>query len=175
MSIGSRQYTAGMAPLTDLEGAALAEIARRGAATSYMITQAFARSPSEYWSGSAGAVYPLIKRLAARGLLEANSAAAGKRQRLDYKITAQGQVSLEAWLLDARRAAGMGFDPLRTRLVHLHLVTPDRRKLFLNEVRALSEAFAEQPGFVGLPLPQKIHETWLKARAKWLAMLDFVV
>jgi DNA-binding PadR family transcriptional regulator len=164
-----------MMHLTDLEGAALAEIASRGSATSYAVAQSFGRSPSEFWSGSAGAVYPLIKRLAARGLLEASPAAAGKRQRLDYKITAQGRVALEHWLLDARRAAGMGFDPLRTRLVHLHIVCPAKRKAFLEEVRALSEEFAQQPAFVGLPVPQKIHESWTKARTTWLAMLDFVV
>jgi DNA-binding PadR family transcriptional regulator len=164
-----------MMQLTDLEGAALAEIAGRGTATSYAIAQAFGHSPSEFWSGSAGAVYPLIKRLAARGLLKAEPAASGKRQRLDYRITEQGRVALEDWLLDARRAAGMGFDPLRTRLVHLHLVPPARRKAFLESVRGLSEEFAERPAFSGLPLSQKIHVSWLKARASWLAMLDFVV
>jgi DNA-binding PadR family transcriptional regulator len=164
-----------MMQLTDLEGAALAEIASRGWATSYAVAQSFGRSPSEFWSGSAGAVYPLVKRLAARGLLEANPAAAGKRQRLDYHVTPQGRVALEHWLLDAGRAAGMGFDPLRTRLVHLHLVTPAKRKTFLKEVRTLSEEFAQQQGFVGLPVPQKIHESWIKARTTWLAMLDFVV
>lgn len=164
----------GMAQLTDLEGAALAEIATRGAATSYAVAQAFARSPSEFWSGSAGAVYPLIARLAARGLVAPSQAATGKRQRLDYRITPEGRDALEAWLLDARRAAGMGFDPLRSRLAHLHLVAPARRKAFLKEVRAISEDFAKQPAFEGQPTMIKIHQSWLKARAAWLAMLDFV-
>lgn len=163
-----------MTPLTDLEGAALAEVATRGTATSYAITQAFAQSPSEFWSGSAGAVYPLIKRLSARGLLEPTMAATGKRARLDYQITEQGRIALEEWLLDARHAAGMGFDPLRTRLVHLHLVTPAQRKAFLKEVRAVFQEFAEQPAFVGEPIAMKIHQSWLKARAAWIAMLDFV-
>jgi DNA-binding PadR family transcriptional regulator len=160
--------------LTDLEGAALAEIAGRGTATSYVVAQAFAQSPSEFWSGSAGAVYPLVKRLAGRGLLEPSHAATGKRQRLDYRVTPDGRVALEEWLLDAHRAAGMGFDPLRTRLVHLHLVAPARRRAFLNDVRARSEAFAAQPAFVDEPRSQQIHASWLKARAAWLAMLDFV-
>ncbi len=164
-----------MTPLTDLEGAALAEIAARGSATSYAIAQSFEQSPSEFWSGSAGAVYPLIKRLAARGLLRSTSAITGKRPRLDYQLTAQGRAALEAWLLDAHRAAGMGFDPLRTRLVHLHLVSPARRRAFLEEVRALSKEFAKQPAFVGQAIPMKVHETWLKARAKWLATLDFLL
>lgn len=160
--------------LTNLEGAALAEIASRGAATSYAIAQVFARSPSEYWSGSAGAVYPLIKRLAVRGLLEPSAAAAGKRQRLDYQITAAGRASLEAWLLDAQSAAGMGFDPLRTRLGHLHLVSPEQRREFLGQVRTISEEFARRPAFEGEPIMVEIHKSWLKARATWLAMLDFI-
>jgi DNA-binding PadR family transcriptional regulator len=163
-----------MTQLTDLEGAALADIATRGTATSYAVAQTFAQSPSEFWSGSAGAVYPLVKRLAERGLLESTAAAAGKRARLDYTITALGRAALEDWLLDARRAAGMGFDPLRTRLVHLHLVAPERRKAFLKEVRANFTEFAEQPAFVGEPVTMKIHKSWLKARAAWLSALDFV-
>ncbi|MEQ1551325.1 PadR family transcriptional regulator [Sphingorhabdus sp.] len=163
-----------MVRLTDLEGAALAEIASKGTATSYAIAQSFARSPSEYWSGSAGAVYPLIKRLAGRGLLEPSPAATGKRQRLDYRVTEGGRAALELWLLDANRAAGMGFDPLRTRLVYLHLATPSQRKAFLAEVRTLSEAFAGQPAFADSPMSAKIHASWLKARATWLAMIDFV-
>lgn len=160
--------------LTNLEGAALAEIANRGSATSYAIAQVFARSPSEYWSGSAGAVYPLVKRLAARGLLEPTAAAAGKRQRLDYQITPPGRVALEEWLLDAQSAAGLGFDPLRTRLGHLHLVSPEQRQEFLRQVRAISEEFARRPAFEGEPIMIEIHKSWLKARAMWLAMLDFV-
>ncbi|WP_288015612.1 PadR family transcriptional regulator [Blastomonas sp.] len=164
-----------MGILTNLEGAALAEIASRGSATSYAIAQVFARSPSEYWSGSAGAVYPLIKRLAARGLLEPSAAAAGKRQRLDYQITPAGRVALEEWLLDAQSAAGMGFDPLRTRLGHLHLVSPEQRREFLDQVRTLSAEFAQRPAFEGEPVMVQIHQSWLKARAMWLTMLDFVV
>lgn len=161
--------------LTDLEGAVLAEIAARGATTSYVVARSFAASPSEYWSGSAGAVYPLVKRLAARGLLSSHPDIDGKRARLDYQITTQGRIALEDWLLDARRAAGMGFDPLRTRLVHLHLVSPAQRKAFLKEVRAQSEEFAARPGFVDHPMAQQIHESWLKARATWLALIDFVI
>ncbi len=161
--------------LTNLEGAAMAEIASRGAATSYAIAQVFARSPSEYWSGSAGAVYPLIKRLAVRGLLEPSAAAAGKRQRLDYQITGAGRAALEEWLLDAQSAAGMGFDPLRTRLGHLHLVSPEQRREFLGQVRTISEEFARRPAFEGEPVMIQVHTSWLKARATWLAMLDFLV
>jgi DNA-binding PadR family transcriptional regulator len=50
--------------LSNLEGAALATIAGRGSATAYAIAKSLSDPPSEFWSGSAGAVYPLIRRLA---------------------------------------------------------------------------------------------------------------
>lgn len=163
-----------MADVTDLEGATLAAIASRGSATSYAIAQSFADSPSEYWSGSAGAVYPLVKRLAARGLLEPSAAKTGKRARIDYQLTGAGRAAMESWLLDAPRAAGMGFDPLRTRLGHLHLVSGEKRKAFLQEVRRISRDFSAKPAFDGQPVLREIHRTWLTARAAWLAMLDFI-
>lgn len=164
-----------MVRLTDLEGAALAEIAKRGAATSYAVAQAFIRSPSEFWSGSAGAVYPMIKRLAARGLLTAMPGVAGRRPRLEYQLTAEGLESLHDWLLDSSRAAGLGFDPLRTRLVHLDLVPKAKRTQFLEEVRSKSRMLSAHESFEDRALSRKVYATWLKARAHWLAMLDQLI
>jgi DNA-binding PadR family transcriptional regulator len=162
-----------MARLTDLEGAALAEIARRGSATSYIIAQTFAASPSEYWSGSAGSFYPAIKRLAARGYLTASEASAGRRQRLDYSLTDLGRAAMEEWLLDPVRASGMGFDPLRTRMVYLELVSEKRRRKFMRDVRERTNELAAKPVFANIPVALKIHHSWLKARGIWLEMIDF--
>ncbi len=160
--------------LTDLEGAALAAIASRGSATAYAIAKSFADSPSEFWSGSAGSIYPLIKRLAERGYLAAQPGATGKRQQLDYSLTPVGRAEMEDWLLDAKRAAGLGFDPLRTRLTYLGVVSHERRARFLAEVREESKAVAVKPVFEGQPVAQKIHATWIAARASWLKMLNFI-
>jgi DNA-binding PadR family transcriptional regulator len=163
-----------MTRLTDLEGAALAEIGRRGAATSYVVAQAFADSPSEYWSGSAGSFYPAIKRLADRGYLTANEASTGRRPRLDYSLTDLGRAAMEDWLLDPVRASGMGFDPLRTRLVYLELVTEKQRRKFMTEVEEQLRVFAARSVFDDIPGALKIHRSWIKARAYWLSLLDFV-
>jgi DNA-binding PadR family transcriptional regulator len=160
--------------LTDLEGATLAAIASRGAATGYVIARFFADSPSEFWSGSAGAVYPAIKRLAARGYLEATPGATGRRAQITYRLTEDGRMAMEAWLLDAKQAAGLGFDPLRTRLTYLHVVPAQRRARFLAQVRAEFAAVAAKPAFDGQPMLQKIHATWLNARAAWLKTLNFI-
>jgi DNA-binding PadR family transcriptional regulator len=164
-----------MARLTDLEGAALAEIGRRGSATSYLIAQTFAASPSEFWSGSAGSFYPAIKRLAERGYLQATEASTGRRPRVDYSLTDLGRAAMEDWLLDPVRASGMGFDPLRTRLVYLELVSEKRRQQFLGDVRGCAEDFAAKPVFADIPNALGIHQSWLKARGYWLEMLDFIV
>jgi DNA-binding PadR family transcriptional regulator len=161
-------------PLTDLEGAVLAEIAKRGVATSYVVARVFADSPSEFWSGSAGAVYPLTKRLAARGMLTAMADADGKRTRLDYRLTEAGRVAMEAWLLDGERAAGMGFDPLRTRMVYLDLVSPEKRRNLLAEVRARHEAASQKSIWEDKPISREVHLTWMANRAGWLRVLDFI-
>jgi DNA-binding PadR family transcriptional regulator len=163
-----------MARLTDLEGAALAEIGRRGSATSYVVAQAFAESPSEYWSGSAGSFYPAIKRLAERGYLLANEASTGRRPRVDYSLSDLGRAAMEDWLLDPIRASGMGFDPLRTRLVYLGLVSEKRRRKFLSEVRERTDEFAAKPVFADIPNALSIHKSWLKARTYWLELIDFI-
>ena len=153
-----------MNDLTDLEGATLAEVARRGTATSYVIASSFAGSPSEYWSGSAGAVYPLVRRLTERGYLEAHAASTGKRQRSDYSITPAGRTALTRWLLDADRAAGMGFDPLRTRLLYLDLVSPTEVATLLTEVAKRSERADAPPIFADRPAALHIHRSWWEAR-----------
>ncbi len=161
-----------MSELTDLEGAALADIARRGPTTSYAVARTFAGSPSEFWSGSAGAVYPMIKRLEARGLLESVQASDGNRVRADYRITEIGREALRTWLLDADRAAGLGFDPLRTRAVHLDLVSAEERARFFDDVAERMRALAKDEVWVHEPRLRRIHESVLAAREAWLKVLD---
>jgi DNA-binding PadR family transcriptional regulator len=163
-----------MPELTDLEGAALADIARNGPTTSYAVAKSFAQSPSEFWSGSAGAVYPLIKRLQTRGLLAAKEKADGKRARTDYAVTAKGRVELKNWLLDSRRAAGIGFDPLRTRAVYLDLVSASERGAFLDAVQSHLDEAATVDVWPDSPRLQKIHATVMKTRKAWIRMLDFL-
>jgi DNA-binding PadR family transcriptional regulator len=163
-----------MSRLTDLEGAALAEFAKRGPTTSYAVTRTFRESPSEFWSGSAGAVYPMVRRLEKRGLLKSESAEQGRRERTDYSITPLGRAALEHWLLDGDRAAGLGFDPLRTRLIYLDLVSPAQRGALLADVRAKHREAASKTVWADFPLGRKVHESWMASRAVWLKALDFI-
>lgn len=157
--------------LTDLEGATLAQIAREGRSTAYKVARTFAESPSEFWSGSAGAVYPLVKRLQARGLLASASGADGKRARSDLSLTPAGVAAMRDWLLDAQRAAEIGFDPLRTRAVYLDLVGDAERRVFLDAVGDRIAAMAREPVWVDAPRLQAIHATVMTARKAWFKAL----
>ncbi len=164
-----------LAELTDLEGAALAEVARRGVATSYAISRAFADSPSEFWSGSAGAVYPMLRRLTERGLLAADMGARGRRAHIGYSLNAAGHAALKAWLLDPKRGSGLGFDPLRTRAVHLHLASADEVDTFLAQIRV---AMQEQSTHIAWQDDERlsaIHEAVLQNRRDLLQRLTKVL
>jgi DNA-binding PadR family transcriptional regulator len=106
--------TAHLPNLTELEGAVLSEIHHRQNHTAFKVRRAFQTSPSIEWSGSAGAVYPAIRRLVAAGLIESTPITTGnKGSRLS--LTRAGITALEAWICDPVRTASVGVDPFRLR------------------------------------------------------------
>jgi DNA-binding PadR family transcriptional regulator len=151
--------------LTELEGAALGAVVRDGPCTSYAVKELFRASPSEFWSGSAGSIYPLMKRLEQRGLVVSESGSTGRRGHRTYRATTKGRRAFVRWMTDAERAAFMGFDPLRTRLVFMDQLSERARTEFCTAVRA---ALDEVPA----PSPrddshlQRLHRIWSKARRR---------
>jgi DNA-binding PadR family transcriptional regulator len=158
-----------VAALSDLEGAALAVIARLGSATAYIVARDFATSPSEFWSGSAGAVYPMIKRLVSLGhLAQDPSKPPTKRGGVHYQLTEQGRTAMLGWLLDVDRAAGMGFDPLRTRMLNLDLVDKADAATFLASVLEKTKARAGMVPVGVQPRMSQISPLWWKSRVQWV-------
>jgi len=100
--------------LTELEECTVGLVWRDGPMTAYEIARTFATSLSSYWSGSAGAIYPMVKRLQRRGLIR------GKRtgRRVRFEVTAGGLRAIRSWLRPpfASSVGGPTFDPVRTRL-----------------------------------------------------------
>ncbi len=156
--------------LTEMEGLALGLVKMLQPVSAYAIAAAFSSSPSAYWSGSAGAVYPLVRRLEKAGLLVAEKALTGKRKSTIYSLGKAGEAAFNAWLLDAERAVNPGFDPLRSRLSMLQLASPRARDAFLAKVES---KLAEQQQ---VPLPEdhatewfrRLHKSWLSHRMRWL-------
>jgi DNA-binding PadR family transcriptional regulator len=100
--------------LTELEGSVLSELHHRGRQTAFQVRRSFSTSPSIEWRGSAGAVYPAIKRLERDGLIEAEAKGDGRATRL-LSVTAAGIEAMMLWAGDPTRACSVGIDPFRMR------------------------------------------------------------
>ena len=163
--------------LTELEGAVLSEIHHRGHRTAFQVRRAFQVSPSVEWSGSAGAVYPAIRRLIDAGLLRATAITTGRRgEALD--LTEPGSAALDSWIADPVRAIGVGMDPFRLRAGLWKTLGPERRRSALIEIRSgierdlerLRDQFATQDNV------ERVRTEWSillqEMRLKWLAGQD---
>lgn len=120
--------------LSELEGAVLGAVSLLGPCTAYAVRRTFLRSPSTQWSGSGGAIYPLVRRLERRGLLSSRPFATGRRQGRHYELTNEGQELLTTWIGPpfSEEVSGIPPDPLRTRLSFLAVLPDDRRDVFLS-------------------------------------------
>ncbi len=127
-----------MPKLSELEGCVLGLVWSDGPCTPYAIRQVFLSSPSPHWSGSAGAIYPLVRRLERRKLLRSEIRATGRRPSRLYTLTPVGTRALQAWLSPPlpELAIGVPPDPLRTRLRVLEALPPAGRRAFLADARS---------------------------------------
>jgi DNA-binding PadR family transcriptional regulator len=159
--------------LTELEGAALSVINGLGACTPYQVRQNFLSSRSREWSGSAGAVYPAIRRLHAGGLLRALQTDDARRS-VRFSLSAVGRKAFEGWMKDVERASGSGLDPFRCRADHWDLLPAIDRRALLRalrrkleqrlEVLAAVSDHPDTPERRALSLEVELHKT----RLRWL-------
>lgn len=155
--------TKALTPLTELEGSALAIIKKDGPCTPYHVRGVFKRSPADIWSGSAGAVYPLIERLQKSGLLEAKAESVGKRRRTVVTLTPDGERALKRWLLDIESGASIGFDPMRTRMHSAGLYSQRELQDYVEGTMRHMMESTPAPESED-PRVAKIHQIWLTHR-----------
>jgi DNA-binding PadR family transcriptional regulator len=136
-----------MATISELEGAVLGTIWLEGPCTPYTVRQVFLRSPNPSWSGSAGAIYPLIARLESRKLLRSERRLTGRRPSKALALTPNGLRTLRTWLKPpfSSRVTGVPPDALRTRLSFLGALAPSERTAFVREAK---RGLAVQTGIV---------------------------
>jgi DNA-binding PadR family transcriptional regulator len=120
--------------LSELEGAVLGVISLMGPCTAYAVRRVFVRSPSTRWSGSAGAIYPLVRRLEKRGLLSSKPHTMGRRRGRHSELTSEGHKALVTWIGPpfSEEVCGVPPDPIRTRLSFLAVLPDDGRDAFLS-------------------------------------------
>jgi DNA-binding PadR family transcriptional regulator len=127
---------------SELECFTLGLVWQLGPCSAYDVRRHMQRSPSTEWSGSAGAIYPLMQRLHKRGLLAAHAERNGKRRRCEYTATPKGVAVLKEWIGPplAPEAITVVYDPLRSRARFLAVMSPAERRAWLD---AAADALAE--------------------------------
>jgi len=174
-----RQATPTHGP-TELEAAVLGTVARRGPCTAYAVRKAFLDAPSTYWSGSAGAIYPLVARLEERGLLSARERPWGRGTKKLLSLTDAGRRTLRRWLAPPLPVwvAAHTADPVRTRLFYLEALPAAERvrfvddaetktRLYLAHVRGETQRLAAEGDPFEMLAARGI-EIELEARLTWL-------
>jgi len=168
-----------MANLTELEGTVLGVIWRDGPLTTYAIRSTFSKSRNSHFSGSAGAIYPLVERLKKVGLIHATLHKQGSRESRRVTITPTGKQALRQWLSqDKSDMAVVEFDPIRTRLHFLGILTPRQRERFIRESMASLQREIEETRLL-IESRQQAGNKWgvwgatgalrvLQARLTWL-------
>ncbi len=124
-----------MSRLSELEGCVLGILWASGPVTAYSLRREFLQSPSPHWSGSTGAIYPLVRRLERRKWIRSEPHATGHRGSLKYRLAPAGLRALRAWLgppLSAR-TIGVPSDPLRTRIEFIAALPARQQTAFLLE------------------------------------------
>jgi DNA-binding PadR family transcriptional regulator len=118
---------------SELEGAVLGVIWREGPCTAYTVRKRFVASPSPQWSGSAGAIYPLVRRLEKKRLLASRILTGTKRGGRLFTLTSAGQQMLNEWIKPplSPMVTGVPADPLRTRIGFLGALIPAERRIFI--------------------------------------------
>jgi DNA-binding PadR family transcriptional regulator len=140
--------------LTELEGCVLGLIWAKAPCTAYTLRKEFLDSPSPHWSGSAGAIYPLVARLQKWRLIRSAPHAAGRRHSKRYGLTPAGMHRLYAWMGPplSDETVGVPADPLRTRLGFLRALATAQQAVFLAEaergiggqIRRVEEDYAQR-------------------------------
>ena len=132
--------------LTELEGTVLGLIATKGPCTPYAVRREFVDSPSPFWSGSAGAIYPLIARLARRGLVRVAGGTGDGRAGKLYALTPAGRRLLSRWIREPLSPVAIGIppDPLRNRVQFIGVLGEEEGSAVLADALAKLEAHLQE-------------------------------
>lgn len=164
--------------LTDNEGAFLALIMRNEPVTAYQIAKRYDASPIYTLNTAKGKLYPLLHRLAERGLLSTTSNENDARGTQHYRCTDQGRKALQGWVKSFRTEHELPPDALRRKLQALELLSRDEQVAWVEDamrrierkLAAVEAHDASIEGPFGLFAQESAREE-LRARLAWLERL----
>jgi PadR family transcriptional regulator AphA len=111
-----------------------------GARTGYDIKRVTEFSTRFFWGASYGQIYPELRKLERRGLIEGEHDPRGAIARRSYRLTSAGQAALHAWLTDSENWIFEYRDEPLLRLFFSDLITCEE---VLANVRAARERWEE--------------------------------
>ncbi len=172
-----------MRKLSHLAYIALGVVAERQPCSGYAVMKDFQSSSSTYFSGSAGAIYPLMRRLEEDGMTKVERTKAGTRTRRMYTITDKGRIALETWLASPIPDEEVAFlvDLLRTRVLFFERLTKQQRRKFVKDCREqlrqrIAATQKRMKGTEGLTPYDTVTLTSVlmvdEARIKWLDVVE---
>jgi DNA-binding PadR family transcriptional regulator len=136
-----RKPSARTSIVTELEGVILGIVWGRQPCSPYVVLSRFQQSPTWGWSSSTGAIYPAIRRLKARGLLNHRAESTGKRRSEALSLSAKGTAALQEWIANLNEEMGSGgLDPIRTRVNYLAALAPEARLAFLDRAEEVTRS-----------------------------------
>lgn len=103
-----------------------------GSHSSYSMQKTMEQSTSFFYGASQGSISPALKKLSASGLIEGAPKQDGRRKRVEYSITEQGQLVFDAWV-GSDFTVGRVKDDALVRLFFLGHLAPEERKALIGQ------------------------------------------
>lgn len=163
------------AALTESEGSLLSLVLRQQPVSGYELYRLHKQSPTNRLNASKGSVYPLIKRLKARGLIASQSVAEDRRKTELLSCTRAGEAAVADWVRTLDLSDINLDDPLRTKLLSFDCLTRVEQIEWVVEAKALVAAKVDEldafNNAVSVPYQQLAYKNareTLRVQDQWL-------
>ena len=168
--------------LTEHEGMLLGLLVRKQPATAYQLYKEFEQSPVTSINTSKGQLYPAIRRLRERRLIESTKVAGDGRKAEELSVTKEGLAAVREWVRSINGSHVVLDDPLRTRMLSFAVLTKEERLEWVGTAKALVKGKREivdrYNRSTSIPYQQTAHQSVaeaLRIKMEWLDELLYAV
>lgn len=123
--------------LTENEGMLLALVLQQQPITAYRLLKLYEHSPLSSINASKGQVYPAIRRLRKRGLLEGRKIVGDGRKSEHLSASNEGREAARRWTQCIDSSLIVLDDPLRTRIFSFDLLTREEQIHWIERAKSL--------------------------------------
>ena len=168
--------------VTEHEGMLLALILREQPVTAYHLFRLLGESPVTSINASKGQLYPAVRRLKSRNLVEARKVAGDGRNAEELSVTDAGCLAVKEWTLEINESHVVLDDPLRSRVLSFDLLSRNQQVEWIVSAKALvkkrREILDEFNQSVTLPYQDLAYRSAaeaLRSKMEWLDELLYAI